>query len=47
MLGKDKKEKTKKEHFVPRCYLERWKNDKGQVVVYDKKLKKNQSEQCV
>ena len=41
MLGNNKKEKTKKEHFVPRCYLERWKSDKGQVWVYDKKLKKS------
>lgn len=40
-MGNNKKEKTKKEHFVPRCYLERWKSDKGQVWVYDKKLKRS------
>lgn len=28
------REKTKKEHYVPRCYLDRWGNNKGQVVVY-------------
>lgn len=33
-------EKTKKEHYVPRCYLKRWKNCKEQVHVYDKHLKK-------
>ena len=33
------REKTKKEHYVPRCYLDRWGNNKGQVVVYDKKIK--------
>lgn len=31
---------TKKEHYVPRCYLERWKNEKGQVSVFDKVTKK-------
>lgn len=33
-------DKTKKEHYVPRCYLENWKNNKGQVWVYDRRLKK-------
>lgn len=33
-------EKTKKEHYVPRCYLKRWGNNKEQVFVYDKYLKK-------
>lgn len=33
-------EKTKKEHYVPRCYLKRWGNSKEQVYVYDKDLKK-------
>lgn len=33
-------DKTKKEHYVPRCYLENWKNNKGQVWVYDRQLKK-------
>lgn len=39
-MGESKREKTKKEHYVPRCYLERWKNSKGQVFTYDKKLKR-------
>lgn len=33
--------KTKKEHFVPRCYLDRWANEKGQLYVYDKVAKKS------
>ncbi len=34
------KEKTKKEHYVPQCYLHRWENDKQQVYVFDKERKK-------
>lgn len=30
--------KTKNEHYVPQCYLKRWKNEKGKIVVYDKEL---------
>lgn len=33
--------KTKKEHYVPRCYLDRWANEKGQLYVYDKVVKKS------
>lgn len=29
--------KTKKEHYVPKCYLKRWENTNGRVYVYDKK----------
>lgn len=32
--------KTKSEHYVPRCYLKRWANEKKQVYVFDKVLKK-------
>jgi len=39
LLGKSKAKETKKEHYVPKCYLERWKSNKGQVFVYDKLLK--------
>ena len=35
------KEKTKKEHYVPRCYLKRWGNENDQVCVFDKKKKRN------
>lgn len=38
-MGKSTVKETKKEHYVPQCYLERWKNSKGYVAVYDKKLK--------
>lgn len=38
-MGENTKKETKKEHYVPRCYLKRWKNGKGQVSVYDKKCK--------
>ncbi|MBS5844035.1 MAG: DUF4238 domain-containing protein [Clostridiales bacterium] len=30
---------TKKQHYVPRCYLKRWTNSKGQVLVFDKSIK--------
>ena len=30
---------TKKEHYVPQCYLERWKNEKGKIAVFDKELR--------
>ena len=30
--------KTKNEHYVLQCYLKRWKNEKGKIVVYDKEL---------
>lgn len=39
-MSKKAAEKTRKEHYVPRCYLRRWKNSKEQVYVYDKRLKK-------
>ena len=29
-------QKTKKEHYVPRCYLKRWQNKNGKVYVLDK-----------
>ena len=38
-MGQSTVKETKKEHYVPQCYLERWKNSKGYVAVYDKKLK--------
>ena len=38
-MGEITVKETKKEHYVPQCYLERWKNSKGYVAVYDKKLK--------
>lgn len=28
-------EKTKKEHYIPQCYLKRWGNEKKQLYVYD------------
>lgn len=28
--------KTKKQHYVPRCYLNRWANEKHQISVFDK-----------
>lgn len=36
-----KNEIIKKEHYVPRCYLRRWKNEKNQIYVYDKINKRN------
>lgn len=33
--------KTKKEHYVPRCYLNRWGNEKKQIRVFDKMNNKN------
>lgn len=35
MKGKE----VKKQHYVPRCYLERWKNNNNRIMVYDKKMK--------
>lgn len=32
--------KTKKQHYVPRCYLKRWTNDNQQIHVFDKLNKK-------
>lgn len=34
------REKTKNEHYVPKFYLLRWKNEKGKVWAYDKTQKK-------
>ena len=36
-----KKKKTKKQHYVPRFYLSNWANEKGQIWVFDKSLKKS------
>ncbi len=33
-------EKTKKQHYVPRCYLNRWTNEKHQINVFNKFNKK-------
>ncbi len=37
----DKKKKTKKQHYVPRFYLSNWANEKGQIWVFDKSLKRS------
>lgn len=39
-MKRKQKNKTKNEHYVPKCYLKSWQNDKGHVVVYDKESNK-------
>lgn len=40
-MKEGKMQKAIKQHYVPRCYLKRWGNEKGQLFVYDKRAKKS------